>query len=753
MKIHISEVCMKSIKKKNNSFWMIGSFLIILMLFLLLLSQTPISVTKDTIDISEVTAFIEALGDDTQKKEDYERLKEKYTRDGKTGDTTYGMLGEALDILDVTGTLSVQILDNVSKSKVIERDEFFLIYEKLIDEVGKRNEIALEKVAILGIAKETDEAGESILVTENETGTCDGRFFSEYQGVVAETYVKRNEQGIRYIAVKESVDEKIKLPYLYVKGQDVEGLHFQVHGVEIVLPYSDNVEISNDEVASLVIEKGKVEKAETFDEKINGKVLAVNETYVTLENIGKIEFAENMKIYKVFEGLSEGSIADVALGYEFVDFVIDSGKICACLIVANDGMENIRVLIKTTDFASSYHESLSFTCDSGYKVYKNGEEYKQCNASDEIFFSKDDLKTDDMIKIVPDILSGKITVKSIKRNQGIPSYGGVMELHKKEEGIVLINELLLEEYLYTVVPSEMPSYYPEQALMAQAVCARTYAYTKMQNAGLKALGAHLDDSTSFQVYNNIDAQVSTTNAVRQTVGQIVTSGGSAVETMYYSTSCGLGSTGIKLNKTDQTPADLTSNADFTNFISNTNETDYEANEAFYRWNYETILNTELLEKRIKECYNKNKNNVLYLDSSGQFSTVDEFENIGEIKDIFVAERTSGGRAEKVAFRGSKNTVMVCGEYQIRYVLLNQDKVIYKQDGTNVNMSALLPSAFVEIETGQNDGSVIRYSVVGGGYGHGNGMSQNGAGNMARDGYTYMDILTLFYENCTIEPIY
>lgn len=289
--------------------------------------------------------------------------------------------------------------------------------------------------------------------------------------------------------------------------------------------------------------------------------------------------------------------------------------------------------------------------------------------------------------------------------------------------------------------------------MAQAVCARTYAYTKMQNAGLKALGAHLDDSTSFQVYNNIDAQVSTTNAVRGTVGQIVTSGGVAVETMYYSTSCGLGSTGLRLNKATKTPADLTSNEAFGEFIMNTDTMDYEAKEAFYRWNYETILNTELLEKRIKECYDKNKNNVLYLDSSGQFSIVDGFENLGEIKDIFVAERSAGGRAEKLVFRGSKNTAMVCGEYQIRYVLLNEDKVIYKLDGTNVSMTALLPSAFVEIETGQNDGSVIGYSVVGGGYGHGNGMSQNGAGNMASDGYTYTDILTLFYANCTVEAIY
>ena len=83
----------------------------------------------------------------------------------------------------------------------------------------------------------------------------------------------------------------------------------------------------------------------------------------------------------------------------------------------------------------------------------------------------------------------------------------------------------------------------------------------------------------------------------------------------------------------------------------------------------------------------------------------------------------------------------------------QDKMIYKQDGTSINMSTLLPSAFLKIEIGQKDESVIGYSITGGGYGHGNGMSQNGAGNMAKAGYSYTDILMLFYENCTIEQIY
>ena len=48
----------------------------------------------------------------------------------------------------------------------------------------------------------------------------------------------------------------------------------------------------------------------------------------------------------------------------------------------------------------------------------------------------------------------------------------------------------------------MPASYPEEALKAQAVCARTYACVQMMNSSLGDLGAQVDDSVSYQVYQN-----------------------------------------------------------------------------------------------------------------------------------------------------------------------------------------------------------------------------------------------------------
>lgn len=743
---------MKSIKKNNNNIWMIGSFAILLLLFLLLLlSKVPGKFTYETIGIKETVALIRALDND-EKQIQYQTVLLKYQNEKEDSEATYGMLKEVLDILEPTKALSARLLDNVSDNKKIAEDEFYSIYENLIDEYGKKDVITLEEIKILGFATNVTQ-GSDILVTEKDSGGCDKELFKDYQGCISEAYVKRDGENIFYIAVKTVKEEKMEVPYLYVTGADDSGVHFWANGFEVILPCEKDVLFKNDSICSLQIEKGKIVYSETFTEKINDKVLSINDSSVKLEKLGSYEFAENMKIYKVFDGLSRGRLADVALGYEFVDFVLADGKVCACLIVANDKMEYIRVLIKNTDFMSNYHESVTLTCDSDFFLYKNGTEYKTGLSSEEINILTDELNTGDVIKIVPQILSGKITVKSINRNQGTPNYSGIIEVHKKDEGLVVINEVLLEEYLYTVVPSEMPAYYHEQALMAQAVCARTYAYTKMKNAGLKDLGAHLDDSTSFQVYNNIDEQVRTTNAVRNTLGQIVLKNNETMETMYYSTSCGMGSEGKPINKKENEYGQLSTNEEFEKYIQNVNVEDFEFSESFYRWNYENDLEAETLEKRMEECYNKNKNNILFYNEKSEFEASDKFKAMGKIKEIFIAERTDGGRAEKVVVQGSENIAMICGEYYIRYVLLNDNNIINKQDGKTATMSTLLPSAFFIIECAKKEGVVSSYKIIGGGYGHGNGMSQNGAGAMAKEGYLYEEILEMFYEDCEIKHIY
>ena len=88
----------------------------------------------------------------------------------------------------------------------------------------------------------------------------------------------------------------------------------------------------------------------------------------------------------------------------------------------------------------------------------------------------------------------------------------------------------------------MPSSYPLEALKAQAVCARTYAWKQIKEKKLEAYGADVDDSVNYQVYNNIGREANATQAVKETKGRILSQRGEPIEAYYFSTSAGMTST-------------------------------------------------------------------------------------------------------------------------------------------------------------------------------------------------------------------
>ncbi len=97
----------------------------------------------------------------------------------------------------------------------------------------------------------------------------------------------------------------------------------------------------------------------------------------------------------------------------------------------------------------------------------------------------------------------------------------------------------------------------------------------------------------------------------------------------------------------------------------------------------------------------------------------------------------------------KATYKVLSEYNIRYVLCDANSTVRKQDGSETVPKTLLPSGFFVLEAGKRDGNVVGYTLTGGGYGHGVGMSQNGAKAMGAQGADYGQILSMFYPGCEV----
>ena len=114
-------------------------------------------------------------------------------------------------------------------------------------------------------------------------------------------------------------------------------------------------------------------------------------------------------------------------------------------------------------------------------------------------------------------------------------YRGRMVLLREGSGVLAVNHVSLEHYLYGVVPAEMPASWPAEALRAQAVVARSYALTSRASGGNWDVFADVRS----QVYQGVLAEVAaSTDAVRATRGRVVTVGGEVARTFFFSTSGG-----------------------------------------------------------------------------------------------------------------------------------------------------------------------------------------------------------------------
>lgn len=117
---------------------------------------------------------------------------------------------------------------------------------------------------------------------------------------------------------------------------------------------------------------------------------------------------------------------------------------------------------------------------------------------------------------------------------GIPRRGDYV-VDVSDGGLLVVNELPMEAYLRGVVPGEMPTGWPLEALKAQAVAARTYAITSL----LSGKPYDLYPDVRSQVYKGISVETpSTDQAVLETSGQILTYRGTPARTFYFSSSGG-----------------------------------------------------------------------------------------------------------------------------------------------------------------------------------------------------------------------
>lgn len=338
-----------------------------------------------------------------------------------------------------------------------------------------------------------------------------------------------------------------------------------------------------------------------------------------------------------------------------------------------------------------------------------------------------------------------------------------------------VNVVDLEEYLYGVIPAEMPASYGEEALKAQTLAARTYAMTKL-NAH-KSSGYELCDTINCQVYKGYSGENSKTNAiVDETEGEIICYNGTPIEAVFSASTGG------------------------------------------YTENSENVWNSVVPYLRavpeVGEYGNNTWTKTLTLSQLDSLLSA-KGENIGSAQDIVITKISTGGRVQEMKIVGTSGSVTLtkenirtyfsgaCGSLPSKMFTINGkggdpssgSRSVQRQATKSSSTGSLTSSAAANGITAKTEGTLsamngknlkldglsvsentnsnqntpvistgdyqiydVNISTVengtfvfeGSGNGHGVGLSQNGAQGMAQQGYSYEEIIKHYYTGVTIE---
>lgn len=549
-----------------------------------------------------------------------------------------------------------------------------------------------------------------------------------YQSVQAVT------EGEEILHINNLLQRQAKLENCLITENSARSVEIFSQGFRVNLPCSSLTAQFTNEIADITMTNGTVTKISTKKESICGKILSVRPDGIELEGYGIVPVTEKFRFYETYGDYAEKNAYGLIVGYNQAKFIVAEGEICAAVLEQPISPDNIRVLLKTTGFEDIVHADVTLKAHGNYEISYNGKTDMLEDGQELKLTSVSEYFENERVIFTPQSGDARMEIASIERSMGAPSYAGSIEVLRSSGGLVIINELDIESYLYGVVPSEMPARYELEALKAQAVCARSYAYRQILENGYAVYGAHVDDSVSYQVYNNLPIDEKVIQAVDETAGKVLKFGDEVALTYYFSTSCGYttnetiwpnGSAensylaGRLLNDSGE-KLELTDEAAFRDFILNENYETYDSGEAWYRWDM-TVPADQLSDN------------------------VRQIENIGEIKDIRVVERNEGGVVQEVLVIGSKGELGITTEYSIRGALNGEGVTITRTHGKDTTGGKMLPSGFFVIDRIEEAGEVTAFRFRGGGFGHGAGMSQNGANHMAEAGADYAEILALFYE--------
>jgi SpoIID/LytB domain protein len=325
----------------------------------------------------------------------------------------------------------------------------------------------------------------------------------------------------------------------------------------------------------------------------------------------------------------------------------------------------------------------------------------------------------------------QVTQKSGAKNRHL--YAGSLRLQPNAYGTyTLVNQVPLEAYLRGVVPYEIGTWAVQPVLEVQTILARTYALRNLRRFAID--GYQLCADTQCQVYNGVTgAHPATDRAIAATRGMVLTYNNELVDAVYSSSTGGItapfndvwagaerpylkaiiDSVGTPWDLSRQSLAD---ERNFRRFISQTKGFN-EASEEMFRWRVASRLET--LNQDLRRYLVANKSPL------ATFKT---------IQRLAITQRSPAGRVLKLT------------------VTTDAGNVELEKD--NILVALYAPSStlfYLEPLYGAN--RVLKgYTFVGGGFGHGVGLSQTGTYHLGKLGWSSDRILSFYFPGTQLQPI-
>ena len=357
--------------------------------------------------------------------------------------------------------------------------------------------------------------------------------------------------------------------------------------------------------------------------------------------------------------------------------------------------------------------------------------------------------------------------------QETQTFQGMLKLVVEADKICAVNCLPVEQYLMSVISSEMKATSSLEFLKAHAVISRSWLLAQIERRRTQGVGSNgffsfvkkddelirwydRDDHTIFDVCADDHCQryqgitkannVHVEQAVSETQGQILMQGGEICDARF-SKCCGGATEEFQYCWEDSPKPYLVALRDVADqHASLPDLTDEKQAEEWIRTAPESFCNTndkailsQVLNDFDRETTDFYRWHVEYTQQELSQLIADNLKiDFGEIVDLRPLARGKSGRIWKLQIVGTKCTFTIGKELEIRRAL---------------SKSHLYSSAFVVDRMDIENGVPKAFRITGAGWGHGVGLCQIGAAVMGQRGYNYSQILLHYYRNAEIKKIY